>query len=360
MPTCAGKVAFITGASRGIGRAIARRLAAEGAEVVCPANVYVGFGQVEVIGNLLTVSGSNSTLTVTNELYAGFQFSRDNRIVIENGGRINSASAGIGAGANSSKHTANNSIKVTGEGSVWNNSENVTVGTAYWSLDNALKIEDSGSVFLKTLTIHSTYTTEAELIVSDGLLAAERITINGGNIFALTNAVLQWITPTESLSFVATGGAEQLSGTNQIQIAVSSRAAMKNLSLDLMSGLDNPADTNLFEVLFLDTAGDHLYRPEGASYTFETNSATWSIATDDNTEFVPTPPVPILSIDISGDEVNIDAQYLPEETTLYLQASTNLVSGSWSNLYETSGTASTNWNLPLPSASNNYYRIHSN
>ena len=135
---------------------------------------------------------------------------------------------------------------------------------------------------------------------------------------------------------------------------------MKNLSLDLMSGLDNPADTNLFEVLLLDTAGDHLYRPEGASYTFETNSATWSIATDDNTEFVPTPPVPILSIDISGDEVNIDAQYLPEETTLYLQASTNLVSGSWSNLYETSGTASTNWNLPLPSASNNYYRIHSN
>jgi len=38
MPTCAGKVAFITGASRGIGRAIARRLAAEGAEVVLSAS----------------------------------------------------------------------------------------------------------------------------------------------------------------------------------------------------------------------------------------------------------------------------------------------------------------------------------
>ena len=36
--SCEGKIAFITGASRGIGRAIARRFAAEGASVVLSAS----------------------------------------------------------------------------------------------------------------------------------------------------------------------------------------------------------------------------------------------------------------------------------------------------------------------------------
>ena len=38
MGSCDGKVAFITGASRGIGRAIAQRLASEGASVVLNAS----------------------------------------------------------------------------------------------------------------------------------------------------------------------------------------------------------------------------------------------------------------------------------------------------------------------------------
>ncbi len=47
MGSCDGKVAFITGASRGIGRAIARRFAAEGASVVLSASRLGAHGSLE-------------------------------------------------------------------------------------------------------------------------------------------------------------------------------------------------------------------------------------------------------------------------------------------------------------------------
>ncbi|MBW1883883.1 MAG: SDR family NAD(P)-dependent oxidoreductase [Deltaproteobacteria bacterium] len=46
MASCEGKVAFITGASRGIGRAIAQRLAGEGASVVLSASRLGAHGKL--------------------------------------------------------------------------------------------------------------------------------------------------------------------------------------------------------------------------------------------------------------------------------------------------------------------------
>ncbi|RKX41164.1 MAG: hypothetical protein DRP64_11680 [Verrucomicrobia bacterium] len=321
-----------------------------------------GGGSAFVNYNSITVSGSNSTWTMSGYLEVGSVRAIGNRLFIENGAAVSNTDAYVGTGTRFDPH--DNRVTVTGAGSVWTSAGEIFVGERWGDphgANNALYIEDSASAFAKAVTVNSGCSPyNSRMVVSGGFLATENITIKGyANYIALTNAVLRWTSQTNAAPFMTLGSWERFSGTNQIQIAVSSRSAMENVSLDLMSGLDDPADTNLFTVLFLDTSADQLYRPEGATYTFETNSATWSITTDGNTEFVPTPPVPTLFIEISDGNVNIEALYLPEEPPLHLQSSTNLVSGSWSNLYQTSGTTSTNWSIPLPTEPDTYYRLQS-
>jgi len=325
---------------------------------------YIGSGNgtASVDHNIITVSGSNSTWTMSGYLEVGSTRAIGNRLLIKNGAAVSNIEAYVGTGNRSGPH--DNRVTITGAGSVWTSAGELFIGERFGEAhgaNNAIYIEDSASVFAKAVTVNSGWTPwNSRMVISDASLATGNITIkNNGNYMALTNAVLQWTSQTNATPFMTLGGSEQFSGTNEIWIAISSRTAMKNITRDLMSGLDDPSDTNLFTVLFLDTAGDHLYRPAGAVYSFETNSATWSISTDDNTEFVPTPPIPILSIEMSASNVNIDARFLLDGTLFYLQSSTNLVSGSWSNLYEISGATSTNWSIPLPSEPGTYYRVQS-
>ena len=68
MGSCAGKVAFVTGSSRGIGRAIARRLASEGASVVLSASRLGTHGRLpgtleEAVAEIQAAGGKASAVT---------------------------------------------------------------------------------------------------------------------------------------------------------------------------------------------------------------------------------------------------------------------------------------------------------
>lgn len=59
MPRLAGRLALVTGASRGIGRAVAKRFAAEGAEVICVARTQ---GALEELDDEIADAGGKAVL----------------------------------------------------------------------------------------------------------------------------------------------------------------------------------------------------------------------------------------------------------------------------------------------------------
>jgi len=101
---------------------------------------FVGFFSTISDNNTVLVTGADSLLNLKGVFYAGSS-SQGNQVTISNGGRIvNAQFGGVGVGSTSS----NNLMIVTGTGSVWSNVTDVGVGVE--GSYNRLQIENGGRV----------------------------------------------------------------------------------------------------------------------------------------------------------------------------------------------------------------------
>ncbi len=141
-----GRIALITGASRGIGRAVAKRFAAEGAHPVLIARTQAGLEEVD--DEIRSETGIESTL-VPFDLTEADNLDKIGAAIFERFGRLDAYVANAGVlGTLSPMHHI--------DPKVWQNVMDVNL-TANWRLlramDPLLRASDSGRAIFVTSTV---------------------------------------------------------------------------------------------------------------------------------------------------------------------------------------------------------------
>jgi T5SS/PEP-CTERM-associated repeat protein/autotransporter-associated beta strand protein len=108
---------------------------------------FVGYSEslpvTKTSNNSVLVTGINSTWDIQGILGVG-GYGHGNRLVISNGGSVLSQQGGVGLGNNPDLNSSNNSVLVTGAGSMWSNSQTLRVASGG---SNSLTVADGGSVY---------------------------------------------------------------------------------------------------------------------------------------------------------------------------------------------------------------------
>ena len=115
---------------------------AGGGVVSAGSGVALGYN-VGSSGNSLLVDGSGSTLTSVSDLIVGFGGS-GNSVVVSNGGTLTNSHYSYGGVIGLNSGATNNSVLVTGNGSAWNSGGDLLVG--WGDSGNTLTISNGGAV----------------------------------------------------------------------------------------------------------------------------------------------------------------------------------------------------------------------
>jgi len=108
---------------------------------------FVGYSESSPVtktsNNSVLVTGINSTWDIEGILGVG-GYGHGNSVVISNGGSVLSQQGGVGLGNNPDLNSSNNSVLVTGAGSMWSNSLTLRVESGG---GNSLTVANGGSVY---------------------------------------------------------------------------------------------------------------------------------------------------------------------------------------------------------------------
>ena len=188
--------------------------------------------------NAVLVTGAGSVWSNSNGLVVGADGSGNN-LTISNSGKVFNSSMGIIGGNASSTPSSNNTVLVTGAGSVWSNSSTLYVG-CYGSV-NSLTIASGGTVFNADGYIGNYSTADNNSVIVTG---AGSVWSNSGVLHVGYSGSGNSLTITNSGTVYSAGGyIGNNSGANNNAVTVTGTGSVWNDSGDLYVGNSGAGNT---------------------------------------------------------------------------------------------------------------------